>query len=180
MNDGGFDKYEYLEYYDDKEFHNGKYCEDCASDVKTDRVPALVDCETTFLLKMEKETRKWVMSDISRDTLHDCIQELLAADQVCVAETKKIDNIAKDPYNWQTPEEAYKFFIKELLPEMEDDRCSKWLQPPLWTTSKGRIGKLERDIFYLEQEIHNQNEKLKRKKRKLEILMEGSNEVKTS
>jgi len=174
LNNSGYCKYENLEFYTNKQYGCGTYCQRCARDIKQNRIPYFEECNFTFLLqtvdeKGDTHIHNWILNQVSRIHLMECMEELKGAKLACFGETKDIMSLSS--HDWRAPEETYRVFL-ESLPSKVNPESTYWIEPPQWTTRKSRSLKLEKDMLNLENEIHDKQEKLKRKKRKWELVQD--------
>ncbi len=180
MNDHGEPSSQHLEYKENGITKDGTYCEDCASDIKSGKVPIMSDLTIVFCLQKQDQEDIFIkFPELNKTSLKKLITELQTCDMVAVKEVeynnasdndqKQIFEKAFKKENFQDPKTTYEFFISEFIGELDDiDEEFSWIVPPIWPDKK--CLKLENEISVITSQIISLENKANGKKRKLETI----------
>ncbi len=180
MNDHGGPSSERLEYKENGITKDGTYCTDCASDIKSCRVPIMSSLDIVFCLKHKDSKNTFIkFTEISKESLKKSIIESQLCDTVSVEridydknddeelQMEKFQKAFKDD-DFTDPKTTYEFFINEFIGEVDVDDEFSWILPPVWPLKK-RL-QLANEIFDIKSQIALLEGQIKKKQRKLEML----------
>lgn len=175
MHDHGGMKSTHLEFREDGVTKDGTYCENCASEIKSDRIPVLSNLDIVFCLRKQDGTDKFVkFPELNKSSLLELIEDLKCCDTASVLEIKDHGDLEtafeEDGDNFNKPQPLYEYFIEEFIHEIDDDDCSSWIIPPPWPNATKKRARLQDKIVEINHKINALQTKANKKQRKLDLL----------
>ncbi len=184
MNDHGGPKSMHVEYRHNGVITDGTYCEDCADSITSGKIPILSHLSVVFCLKKQGSEDRFIeFPELCKSSLKQLIEDLKTCDNASVLQPEWIEDeiVRKKAYielfekdskedNFQCPEDAYNYFIKEFIPELDDVDKFSWISPPLWPNVTKKRMRLKNTICTLNGKIDDLQTKLLHKQRKLNLL----------